>query len=171
MKAQRQALGPEDPARKLESAASELTSASLDCYRALRDAAAEATFFQVYANLFAFYLDDEKGSETATRPVDDPRDLPFVKKALASIDKGGYPEALARVAFLMAHEDEPLPLSRLQLAHDLIEEYREFLPQLRARRAAPYRRRTGDHRALRTGKGSRDAVGAGRRAGKTGIGC
>ena len=62
--------------------------------------------------------------------MDDPRELPFVKEALASIDKGGYPEALARVAFLMAHEDEPLPLSRLQLAHDLIEEYREFLPQL-----------------------------------------
>ena len=62
--------------------------------------------------------------------MDDPRDLPFVKEALASIDNGGYPEALARVAFLMAHEDKPLPLSRLQLAHDLIEEYREFLPQL-----------------------------------------
>ena len=130
VKAQRQALGPEDPARKLESSVSGLTSATLDCYRALRDAAAEATFFQVYANLFAFYLDDEKGIETATRPVDDPRDLPFVKEALASIDNGGYPEALARVAFLMAHEDKPLPLSRLQLAHDLIEEYREFLPQL-----------------------------------------
>jgi hypothetical protein len=130
VKAQRQALGPEDPARKLESSVSGLTSATLDCYRALRDAAAEATFFQVYANLFAFYLDDEKGIETATRPVDDPRDLPFVKEALASIDKGGYPEALARVGFLMAHEDKPLPLSRLQLAHDLIEEYREFLPQL-----------------------------------------
>jgi hypothetical protein len=59
-----------------------------------------------------------------------PRDLPFVKKALASIDKGGYAEALARVAFLLAHEDKPLPLSRLQLAHELIEEYRGFLPQL-----------------------------------------
>jgi hypothetical protein len=30
----------------------------------------------------------------------------------------------------MAHKNEPLPLSRLQLAHDLIEEYREFLPEL-----------------------------------------
>ena len=56
--------------------------------------------------------------------------FPFVKEALASIDKGGYAEALARVAFLMAHKDEPLPLSRLQLAHDLLEEYRELLPEL-----------------------------------------
>ena len=30
----------------------------------------------------------------------------------------------------MAHKDEPLPLSRLQLAHDLLEEYRELLPDV-----------------------------------------
>ena len=60
----------------------------------------------------------------------DARELPFVKEALASIDKGGYAEALARVAFLMAHKDEPLPLSRLQLAHELIEDYRQLLPDI-----------------------------------------
>jgi len=49
---------------------------------------------------------------------------------LASIDKGGYPEALARVGFLMAHRDEPLPLARVQLASDLLEEYRDLLPDL-----------------------------------------
>ena len=37
---------------------SELTSASLDCQRALRDAFAEATFFEIYGNLAAFYLPD-----------------------------------------------------------------------------------------------------------------
>jgi hypothetical protein len=63
-------------------------------------------------------------------PRMDPRDFPFVRKALASIDKGGYAEAVARVAFLLAHKDEPLPLSRLQLAHELIKEYRELLPEV-----------------------------------------
>ena len=84
VKAQRHALAPEDPARKLESGVSELTSASLDCYRALRDAAAEAAFFQVYANLFAFYLDNEKGIETA-RSVDDPR--PPLRQGSAGFDR------------------------------------------------------------------------------------
>jgi hypothetical protein len=74
-------------------------------------------------------LSDEHGAEGETLRVD-PRELPFVKKALASIDKGSYAEAVARVAFLLAHRDEPLPLSRLQLAHEMIEEYREFLPEL-----------------------------------------
>jgi uncharacterized protein DUF3141 len=129
VRAQRQALAPDDPARKLESAVSELTSASLDCYRALRDTAAEAAFFQIYGNLFAFYLSDEQGAEMAALPIN-PRQLSSVKDALASIEKGGYAEALARVAFLMAHKDEPLPLSRLQLAQELIEEYRELLPKL-----------------------------------------
>ena len=129
VKAQRQALGPDDPARKLESTVSEMTNASLDCYRGLRDAVAEATFFAIYGNLFAFYLGDQRDAE-GDMPRVDPRELPFVKKALASIDQGGYAEAVARVAFLLAHKDEPLPLSRLQLAHELIEEYRALLPEL-----------------------------------------
>jgi hypothetical protein len=129
VKAQRQALEPEHLARRIESAVSEVTSATLDCYRALRDAGAEATFFQIYGNLFAFYLADEAGSDAGPRPVN-PRELPFVKQALASVDSGGYAEALARVAFLLAHRDEPLPLSRVQLAHELSEEYQELLPDL-----------------------------------------
>ena len=130
VKEQRQALGPDDPARKAESAASEVVSASLDCHRALRDAIAEATFFHIYGNLHAFYLGDAAPARDAAPAAQSPRELPVVKEALASIDKGGYPEALARVAFLMAHRDEPLPLSRLHLAHELVDDYRELLPEL-----------------------------------------
>ena len=129
VKAQRQPIAADHPARKVESAVSDVTSAALDYYRALRDALAEATFFQIYGNAFAMYLGDKPGAEAPALPSS-PRELSFVKKALASIDKGGYPEALARVGFLLAHRDEPLPLSRLQLAQELIEEYAEFLPDL-----------------------------------------
>ena len=127
--AQRRAIGPDDPARKVESTISEVTNASLDFYRALRDAVSEAAFFQIYGNLYAFYLSGDHGAEVEA-PRMDARELPFVKKALASVDKGSYAEAVARVAFLLAHKDEPLPLSRLQLAQELIEEYRELLPEL-----------------------------------------
>jgi pimeloyl-ACP methyl ester carboxylesterase len=129
VKTHRQALGADHPGRKVESTVSELTSAGLDCHRGLRDAVAEAAFFQIYGNLFALYFDDENSAASPAQPVN-PRDLPLVKDTLAVIDKGGYAEALARVAFLMAHEDTPLPLSRLQLAHELIEDYRGLLPQL-----------------------------------------
>jgi pimeloyl-ACP methyl ester carboxylesterase len=129
VKAQRQPLGPDHPARQVESTLSELTSASLDFHKALRDTLGEAAFFQIYGNLHAFYFGAGHGTETQAPPVL-PRELSFVKEALAAIDKGGYAEALARVAFLMAHEDKPLPLSRLQLAHELIEDYRDLLPEL-----------------------------------------
>jgi pimeloyl-ACP methyl ester carboxylesterase len=129
-KAERRALGPEHPARRLEATASELMNAALDGYRDLRDAFCEATFFQIYGNLFAFYFDEAGGPEMQARPAVDPRELPLVRETLASIDKGGYPEALARVAVLLAERDEPLPLSRVHLAHDLLEDYHELLPDL-----------------------------------------
>jgi hypothetical protein len=129
VKAERQALGADDPARRVESMVSELTSASLDCYRGLRDMACEAAFFQIYGNLSAFYLGEGRAPEGPSR-LEDPRELPFVKKALAAIDRGGYPEALARVAFLLAHEDGPLPLARVQLAQELLNDYRDLLPDL-----------------------------------------
>jgi pimeloyl-ACP methyl ester carboxylesterase len=129
VKAERQALASDHPARQIESTVSEVLSASLDYCRALRDASSEAAFFQTYGNLYAFYLGDGQDPEQAA-PTVEPRKLPFVKEALASIDKGGYAEALARVGFLMAHRDEPLPLARVQLASDLLEDYRDLLPDL-----------------------------------------
>jgi hypothetical protein len=129
IKQQRQAAPADSALRKTEKMMAELTSASLDYYRALRDAISEAAFFQIYGNLFSLYLADRR--EEQAQPHDaDPRELPFVKEALASIDQGGYPEALARVAFLLARKGEPLPLSRLQLKQELIGEYQELLPAI-----------------------------------------
>ena len=131
VKAQRQALPPDDPLRKAESAASEVTSASLDLYRALRDATAEASFFEIYGNMYAFYLANGRAATSEVpAPAGDRRELPVVKRALDSVATGGYAEAVARVAILMAHDDGPLPLSRLNLAQDLIDEYRTLLPDL-----------------------------------------
>jgi len=129
VKAHRQALPAEDPARQAESIVSEVVSASLDCQQGLRDAVGEASFFEIYGNLSAFYF-GSRPEPAAEQRAANPRELSSVKNALASIDKGAYAEALARVGFLMAHEDGPLPLSRLELAHDLLDEYRDFLPEL-----------------------------------------
>jgi pimeloyl-ACP methyl ester carboxylesterase len=126
-KAQRQALGADDPLRKSERLMSEMVSASLDYYRAVRDALSEAAFFQLYGNLFA--LQGAKGEPTGARerPA---REEPLVQEALAAIDKGGYPAALARAAFLLARKGEPLPLARIELKHELMKDYREFMPDV-----------------------------------------
>jgi pimeloyl-ACP methyl ester carboxylesterase len=130
VRAQRQPVAADHPVRQLEATVSELTNAGLDGYRALRDAASEAAFFQVYGNLFAALHPEETCGEEGPAPAADPRDLPAVRRALAAIESGGYAEALARVAFLLGHEDGPLPLARVELARDLLEDYRELLPAL-----------------------------------------
>ena len=129
VKAQRQALPADHPMRRAEAMESELISASLDYYRGLRDAVTEARFFHTYGNLFSFYLADKHAAQAPAAPVSDPRELPFVKDMLASIDKGGYPEAFARVAFLVTRKGD-VPLSRLEQKQEMMKDYQEFMPPL-----------------------------------------
>jgi hypothetical protein len=110
-------------------------SASLDYYHAMRDAGTEATFFSIYASLFSLYLADRRSEREIAAPpphLAQTRDLPFVQEALASVEDGGYIEALARAASLLARKGEPLPLARLTLRQELMKSYAEFLPKLPA---------------------------------------
>jgi hypothetical protein len=127
------AAGDVEPARRIERMMAEATSATLDYYRDVRDAMSEAAFFLTYGNLFSFYLADRRRAEErgpgAAAPAD-PRELPFVKEALASLEQGGYAEAVARVAALINREGERIPLARLELRRDLAQDYAEFLPAI-----------------------------------------
>lgn len=131
VRSQRRAVDPDQPFRRAERTVSSLVSASLDFYRDLRDALSEALFFQLYGQMFVFYLEDKyKAREERELPELDPRGLPFVQEALASIGEGGYPEALARVGALLARHGQPIPLSRMELKEELIGEYRDLLPDM-----------------------------------------
>ncbi len=131
VKAQRKPVAKDAPARKVEAMASEAISASLDYYRAIRDATSEATFFQTYGNVFSLYLADKhEADERAAERIAEPRDLPVVKEALESIEEGGYAEAVARVGALLARRGAPLPLARLALKQELATEYHDLLPDV-----------------------------------------
>jgi hypothetical protein len=129
VRAQRQALGPDDPARRTEKMMSEIVSASLDLYRGMRDAASEAQFFLTYGNMFSLYLADKHEAEERAAPVTDAREIPYVKDALASIAEGGYNEAFARIAYLVTRRGD-LPLSRVVMRQEVMKEYGEFMPKL-----------------------------------------
>jgi hypothetical protein len=130
VRAQRRPADKDNAALKMEKIGAAAISASLEYYRAMRDAASEAQFFQTYGNVFSLYIADKSEAEASAAPVAEGRDLPFVKEALASIAEGGYPEALARVACLLARKGEPLMLSRLQMKQQLIKEYGDLLPKM-----------------------------------------
>jgi pimeloyl-ACP methyl ester carboxylesterase len=124
-KENRQAVPADHPLRRAEASLAELTSATLEYHRALRDAFVEALFFHVYGNLFSLHIADREQAPAAQST--DPRELPIVKEALASIDKGGYPEAFARVGFLVTRHGD-VPLSRLEAGQQMVKDYKEFVP-------------------------------------------
>ncbi len=129
VKAQRQPATTDNAGGTIEKLMSEAVSASLDYYREVRDATSEAAFFQTYGNVFSLYLADKhEAEERAADSAAEPRELPFVKEALASIGDGGFAEALARVGSLLARRGAPLPLARLALKHELATEYHDLLP-------------------------------------------
>jgi hypothetical protein len=131
VKAQRQPAEADQPFRKAEGMVSELVSASLDYYRATRDALSEALFFLTYGNLFSLYVADKhQAGSLGPAAVTDPRELPVVREALAAIAEGGYAEALARAGYLLAKKGEPMPLAMLELRQEMLEEYRDLLPDL-----------------------------------------
>ncbi|MBC8746280.1 pimeloyl-ACP methyl ester carboxylesterase [Paraburkholderia sp. WC7.3g] len=127
----RQRTAADNPWSKLEHNGSQMISASLDYYRAMRDAATEASFFSVYANLYATYLSKPSADSTpAQAGAIDPRELPFVRTALKAIGDGGYTEALARAAFLLSQKGASLPLARFELRKEIAESYAEYLPDI-----------------------------------------
>jgi hypothetical protein len=130
VRAHRQPAEPEHPLRQVEAVGSELLSAGLDFYRAMRDATVESMFFGVYANLFSMYLADKRETEQKIPQVGEPRDLPYVREALDAVDRGGYAEAFARSGALLMRHDQPLPLSRLVMTAELARDYAEYLPKV-----------------------------------------
>ncbi|HGL6717430.1 DUF3141 domain-containing protein [Burkholderia contaminans] len=131
VKANRQPAGDIEPWRKLERRGSDVVSASLDFFRAMRDAGTESLFFTLYTQPFMLHFAERYRDHHAASPVaTDPRDLPFVKDALASIDRGGYTEAVARAALLLERSGEPFPLAQLATERELAETYAEYLPDL-----------------------------------------
>jgi pimeloyl-ACP methyl ester carboxylesterase len=128
VRAQRKPIGPDHPWRQLEAAGSELIAASLDYYRDVSNAFSEAAFFELYGNLFALTAADIDGKQKIEQAVELGQ-LPVVKAALADVGKGGYPEAVTRIGFLLQRHGQPLPLSRLELRAELVDKHRALLPE------------------------------------------
>ena len=133
VRATRQPAPEGSPFKQAERVTSNWISASLDYYRDMRDAASEAMFFQTFGILFpVLYPGMRKRAAAGADKAIAPREQPVVQQALAAIEQGGYAEALARAACLLARKGEPLPLARVELKDQLAREYEDLLPPLSA---------------------------------------
>ncbi|HZZ94603.1 MAG TPA: DUF3141 domain-containing protein [Usitatibacter sp.] len=127
VRANRRPLPPDSAARRVERYLSDVLSASLECYRAVRDAWSENAFFQLYGNVLAL----DTSLPGAAAPSTGLRDEPFARAMLEKIASGGYPEAVARVAALLARSGQPIPLARLDLKRELVQKYDALLPRVK----------------------------------------
>ena len=136
VKAGRRPVEAGNPWRKLEAMGAEMITASWNFYRDMRDAESEAKFFQIYGSMIALGAsgDVKPGLQPLQQP--DPRELPFAKEALAQIEKGGYPEALARIGALLGQYAGPIPLHRLAMTDEFIKSDKVLskIPEDEARR-------------------------------------
>ncbi len=97
----RKPRSPGNAGLRAEQLTSEFLMASLDLYRDLRDATAEAAFFHVYGNLLSLNVaDQQRVIRRATKF--DPRGLPAVRQVLDTIEQGSPAEGFVRIALLMS---------------------------------------------------------------------
>ena len=127
---QRAALDTGAIPRQAERTLSELWSAALDCYRAMRDAASEAMFFQTFGSMFALTMQDDSRAEAEETSARTAAGHELVRQALAGIESGGYTAAVARIGYLLARHGEPLPLYKLQLRGEMLPDYADVLPDI-----------------------------------------
>jgi len=121
VRSSREQVSKDNPYRGLEVKLSKMITDSLNLYRDLRDASSESLFFQIYGSMIALGVsgDVKLGGQPEAQP--DPRELPFVKEALASIEKGGYAEAVARIGALVGRFAGAIPLYRLEMAEEFVK--------------------------------------------------
>jgi len=122
VRAGRKPVSHDNPFRRLEGAWSEMMSGSWDLYRDLRDTACESAFFQIYGSMIALGISGDVKAGQGPVAVPDPRELPVIKEVLARIEKGGYPEALARISALVGRFAEAIPLTRLEMGEEVVSQ-------------------------------------------------
>ena len=118
-KANRLSRDNDGPMAMMERWTAAMTSASLDFFRDLRDAAVENTFFRTYGPASIGMANDEQ-VDVSEEPFD-ARDTPLVKEALTHIEDGDRTKAIVRAALLVAKEGTGRRrLSAMKKARELV---------------------------------------------------
>ena len=144
----RQPAAEDNMFSRFEEQFSETVVAALDLYRDVRDALGEAWFFSVYSSPGAIRLVRQHGQEYSHQKsvqTADAKDIPYVKEALASINRGGFIEALSRTVTLLEIAGDYLSLHQLEKAREVAVRYRELLPDLSAQE---FRRIRGEQQII-----------------------
>ncbi|MBM6595263.1 DUF3141 domain-containing protein [Microvirga pudoricolor] len=119
VRANRLPHGTDGPTARMERWSADVTSASWDLYRDLRDATVENMFFRTYGPVSIGMAENYK--EDVIKKPGDERMAPAVKEALAHVKDGDRTTAMVRVALLLMKAGTGRRrLSTLKRARDLV---------------------------------------------------
>jgi len=112
-----------NPFREIERAQAEMIETSWNLFRDMRDIGYELTFRSIYEHPLV------KAWGRLARPkkaVEDFRQIPAVRDAVARAGEGGYAEALIRMFILMARARGSVRRSRLERSNEIIQAAEPF---------------------------------------------
>ena len=134
---------------------SEIVSASLDYYRAMRDAATEAAvLLRLRQHVLRRIAQTRHAAPAAAARRPTRASCRSCRKRSHRSRQGGYAEAVARAAFLLRRTASRCR-SRASCCSRNWRRLRGVSAELAARSVAAHSRRAGNHRALRAGAGDR----------------
>ena len=132
----RRPVGMDNPFRRGETLMAEITEQWFDFARDMRDAWCELAFFGIYGTPTMRSLGQSHAFHRARTEKDQLRFLPEVRVALASISRGGLPEAVVRMLILLVDARGSVRSSRLERAAYTLNHAEPFAslgPERRAR--------------------------------------
>ncbi|CAH2599106.1 conserved protein of unknown function [Rhodovastum atsumiense] len=136
VRAGRRPVAADNPFVQAQHIWAAMVEQSFDFWRDLRAAADELTFFALWANPFLARLSDGRGADPNAGIGETLRELPQVQAALASLERGGYAEAVIRMLILMAKSRGSVRQSRLERSNAIlhaVEPFRSLGEEERAR--------------------------------------
>ncbi len=166
VKTNRQSVDGDNAALKVEKAMSATISASLEYYRAVRDAASEATFFQTYGNVFSLYIAAEYRELLPAMPPDQWRRTRGEQEIIVRYEPEQALATLPKLLADSADREKLVTLVRRLLADERVQRAKPSTEQLAmvehigealdvsplpAKRAAAGKKRSGSRKARRRG--------------------
>jgi hypothetical protein len=131
----RQPTGMDNPFRRSEALLAEITEQWFDLARDVRDAWCELAFFGIYGTPFMRSVGQTHAFQRVHTDKDQLRFLPEVRAVLASITRGGLPEAVVRMLILLADARGSVRSSRLARSAYTLNHAEPFASLAHERRA------------------------------------
>ncbi|WP_084572868.1 DUF3141 domain-containing protein [Methylocapsa aurea] len=126
VRTQRKPAAASNPFLQSEKLIASMIEQTLTFWSDVSAARKELLFFSLYANPFVMRLNEGHVPDPTAKLGETLRELPKVEAALASIERGGFAEAVIRMLILMARSRGAVRQSRLERSNAILQSTEPF---------------------------------------------